>query len=88
MARRAIKACSLDPRQPVLSAAMRGERTIPKVAELFGVGAPFLNKMFRRQRAGGDLAPRTHGGGRVPRPGGATTSDRHQCRRGSQRPPA
>ncbi len=58
-----MKAYSLDLRQRVLSAALRGDRTIPEVAELFGVSLTFVNKMLRLHRAGEDLAPRPHGGG-------------------------
>ena len=62
-----MKAYSLDLRQRALSAALRGDRTIPEVAELFGVSMAFVNKMLRLHRAGDDLAPRPHGGGHVPR---------------------
>lgn len=58
-----MKAYSLDLRQRVLAAALRGDRTIPEVAGLFGVSAAFINKMLRLHRAGADLAPRPHGGG-------------------------
>src|SRR5215218_4710343 len=58
-----MKAYSLDLRQRVLSAALRGDRTIPEVAEVFGVSLHFVNKMLRLHRAGADLAPRPHGGG-------------------------
>jgi transposase len=58
-----MKAYSLDLRQRVLAAALRGDRTIPEVAELFGVSTAFVNKMLRLHRAGTDLAPRPHGGG-------------------------
>jgi transposase len=64
-----MKAYSLDLRQRVLAAALRGDRTIPQVAELFGVSAAFVNKMLRLHRAGSDLTPRPHGGGHVPRLG-------------------
>ena len=64
-----MKAYSLDLQQRVLSAALRGDRTIPEVAALFGVSATFVNKMLRLHRAGADLAPRPHGGGRTPRLG-------------------
>jgi transposase len=64
-----MKAYSLDLRQRVLTAALRGNRTIPEVAELFGVSVTFVNKMLRLHRAGEDLAPRPHGGGHVPRLG-------------------
>jgi transposase len=58
-----MKAYSLDLRQRVLAAALRGDRTIPEVGGLFGVSATFVNKMLRLHRAGADLAPRPHGGG-------------------------
>jgi len=64
-----MKAYSLDLRWRVLSAALRGERTIPEVAELFGVSVTFVNKMLRLHRAGEDLTPRPHGGGHTPRLG-------------------
>ena len=64
-----MKAYSLDLRRRVLSAALRGDRTIPEVAELFGVSLHFVNKMLRLHRAGADLAPRPHGGGHTPRLG-------------------
>jgi len=64
-----MKAYSLDLRQRVLTAALRGDRTIPQVAGLFGVSTAFVNKMLRLHRAGSDLAPRPHGGGHTPRLG-------------------
>jgi transposase len=64
-----MKSYSLDLRQRVLSAALRGDRTIPEVAELFGVSMTFVNKMLRLHRSGEALAPRPHGGGHTPRLG-------------------
>ncbi len=58
-----MKAYSLDLRRRVLSAALRGDRTLPQVDELFGVSTAFVNKMLRLHHAGTDLAPRPHGGG-------------------------
>lgn len=58
-----MKAYSLDLRQRVLAAALRGDRTIPEVAVLFGVSTAFVNKMLRLHRSGSGLAPRPHGGG-------------------------
>jgi transposase len=40
-----MKAYSLDLRQKVLTAALRGDRTIAQVAELFGVGTSFIDKV-------------------------------------------
>jgi transposase len=62
-----MKAYSLDLRQRVLAAALRGDRTIPEVAALFGVSTAFVNKMLRLHRTGQDIAPRPHGGGHTPR---------------------
>jgi transposase len=62
-----MKAYSLDLRQRVLEAALSGEHTIAEVAELFGTGTTFVNKMLRRHRSGQDLAPRPHGGGQKAR---------------------
>ena len=58
-----MKAYSLDLRQKVLAAALRGDRTIGEMAELFGVGTSFVNKLLDLHRRGQDLAPRPHGGG-------------------------
>src|SRR5829696_416071 len=58
-----MKAYSLDLRQKVLAAALRGDRTIREVAESFGVGTTFVDKVLALHRAGEDLAPRPHGGG-------------------------
>lgn len=58
-----MKAYSLDLRQKVLAAALRGDRTIREVAALFGVGTSFVNKLLDLHRRGQDIAPRPHGGG-------------------------
>jgi transposase len=58
-----MKAYSLDLRQKVLAAALRGDRTVAQVAESFGVGTTFVDKVLSLHRAGDDLAPRPHGGG-------------------------
>jgi transposase len=58
-----MKAYSLDLRQKVLAAALRGDRAISEVADSFGVGTTFVDKVLAFQRAGEDLAPRPHRGG-------------------------
>jgi len=58
-----MKAYSLDLRQKVLAAAVRGDRTIHEVADSFGVGTTFVDKVLALHRKGEDLAPRPHGGG-------------------------
>jgi len=62
-----MKAYSLDLRQRVLKVALSGEHTIAEVADLFGVGTTFVNKMLGLHREGADLAPRPHGGGQKAR---------------------
>lgn len=58
-----MKAYSLDLRQKVLAAALRGDRTVAEVAASFSVGTTFVDKVLALHRAGEDLAPRPHGGG-------------------------
>jgi hypothetical protein len=58
-----MKAYSLDLRQKVLAAALRGDRTVREVAETFGVGTIFVDKVLALHCAGKDFAPRPHGGG-------------------------
>ncbi len=58
-----MKAYSLDLRQKVLAATLRGDRTIREVADSFGVGTTFVDKVLALHGAGEDLAPRPHGGG-------------------------
>src|ERR687889_1514056 len=58
-----MKAYSLDLRQKVHAAALRGDRTVAEVAASFGVGTTFVDKVLALHRAGEDLAPRPHGGG-------------------------
>lgn len=58
-----MKAYSLDLRQKVLAAALRGDRTIREVAASFGVGTTFVDKVLALRRAGEGLAPRPRGGG-------------------------
>jgi len=62
-----MKAYSLDLRRRVLDASLSGEQTLAEVAESFDVGTTFVNKMLMLHRAGQDLAPRPHGGGRKAR---------------------
>ena len=62
-----MKAYSVDLRQRVVAAVLRGDGTIAEIAELFGVGTTFVKKMLRLHRQGADLAPKPHGGGHTPR---------------------
>ena len=58
-----MKAYSLDLRQKVLAAALRGDRTVAEVASSFGVDTNFVDKVLSLHHVGEDLAPRPHGGG-------------------------
>ena len=62
-----MRAYSLDLRQKVVAAVLRGDSTVEEVATSFGVGLTFVKKMLRQHRETGDLSPRPHGGGHVPR---------------------
>ena len=64
---RDMRAYSLDLRQKVVAAVERGDSTIEGVAAAFGVGPTFVKKMLRQHRETGDLSPRPHAGGHVPR---------------------
>jgi transposase-like protein len=57
-----MKAYSLDLRQKVLAAALRGDRTVAQVTESFGISTTFVDKVLSLHRAGEDHAPRPHGG--------------------------
>jgi transposase len=76
-----MKAYSLDLRQRVLKAAPSGEHTIAEVAEVFGVGTTFVNKVLRLHREGADLAPRPQGGGQPAR----LSAAHHKMRRSEVR---
>jgi transposase len=67
-----MRAYSLDLRQKVVAAYLRGEGTIDEIAALFSVGPTFVKKMLRLHREGGDLSPLPHGGGHIPK-----LSDKH-----------
>ena len=52
-----MRAFSLDLRQRVLDAALRGDRTERAVAAAFGVSLGFVQKLKRRWRTAGTAAP-------------------------------
>lgn len=52
-----MRAFSLDLRQRVLDAALRGDRTEQAVADAFGVSLGFIQKIKRRWRSDGTAAP-------------------------------
>lgn len=74
------KAYSMDLRQRVIDARDQGD-TIVAVAVRFAVSESFVEKLTRRQRESGTVAPRAHGGGRRPRLNAFTEQIRAQLQR-------
>ena len=60
-----MRAYSLDLRQRILEAVLRGHLTQAEVAERFSVSLSFVEKLLRRYRTSGSLMPRPHGGERA-----------------------
>ena len=58
-----MAAFSLDLRQRILSAALKGNLTEHSVAERFGVSRSFVQKIKRRWRSHGTAEPVGHRGG-------------------------
>lgn len=54
---------SLDLRQKIVAAHDRGVGSQRVIAELFGVSLSFVERLLRRRRRTGALAPRPHSGG-------------------------
>jgi transposase len=59
-----MKAYSLDLRQKILRAYDQRLGSQRAIAALFGVSQSFVEKLLRRRRTTGDIAPRCHAGGR------------------------
>lgn len=59
-----MKAYSLDLRQKILRACDQRLGSQRTIAALFGVSQSFVEKLLRRRRTTGDIAPRPHAGGR------------------------
>ena len=59
-----MKAYSLDLRQKILRASDQRLGSQRALADLFGVSQSFVEKLLRRRRTTGDIAPRPHAGGR------------------------
>src|SRR5207245_9654418 len=62
-----MRAYSLDLRTRMVGAVDKQIRTQKEVASLFGVGCTFIKKLLRQRRESGTLAPKSHGGGPVPK---------------------
>jgi transposase len=63
---RSMKAYSLDLRQKILRAYDLQLGSQRAIAALFGVSQSFVEKLLRRRRTPGDVAPCRHAGGRRP----------------------
>lgn len=61
-----MEAYSLDLRERICAACDEGSETREEVAERFGVSRSFLQKLLRRRREAGSIAPKPKGRG--PRP--------------------
>ena len=61
-----MKAYSLDLRQKILRASEQGLGSQRAIAAFFGVSLSFVEKLLRRRRTTGGIAPRPHAGGRRP----------------------
>lgn len=62
---------SIDLRQKILHAYERRMGSQRALADIFGVSLSFLEKLLRRHRATGAMAPKPHAGGQRPRLDGA-----------------
>jgi len=59
-----MKPYSMDLRQRVVEAYENGEGTHEELAEVFCVSLSWIEKLLRRWRETGSIAPKPHGGGR------------------------
>jgi transposase len=62
----------MDLRERVVQAYDARKGTQAEIARLFNVSVFWLQKLLRFRRATGSLAPKPHGGGRVPKFSGAS----------------
>jgi transposase len=69
---------SIDLRQKILQACERRLGSQQAIAAIFGVSLSFVEKLLRRQRTTGDMAPKPHGGGQRPRLDAAAQSQVRQ----------
>src|ERR671915_1708685 len=61
-----MAAYSIDLRQKILHAYTRRLGSQRALADLFGVSLSFVEKLLRRHRTTGDIAPKPHAGGQRP----------------------
>jgi transposase len=60
---------SIDLRQKILHACERRLGSQQAIADIFGVSLSFVEKLLRRHRTTGEIAPKPHAGGQRPRVG-------------------
>ena len=61
-----MDAYSMDLRQRVVRACDEKVGSQRRIAELFGVSLSWVEKLLRRRRQTGSIAPKAHGGGGRP----------------------
>jgi transposase len=61
-----MKAYSTDLRERVVAACDAGNATREQIALRFSVSVALILKLIRQRQETGSIAPRPHGGGRVP----------------------
>jgi transposase len=61
-----MTAYSIDLRHKILQACERRLGSQRALADLFGVSLSFVEKLLRRHRTTGDIAPKPHAGGQRP----------------------
>jgi len=61
-----MAAYSIDLRQKIVQACERRRGSQRALADLFGVSLSFVEKLLRRHRTTGDIAPKPHAGGQRP----------------------
>jgi transposase len=76
-----MKAYSLDLRQKILRACDQQVGSQRAIAALFGVSQSFVEKLLRRRRTTGEVAPRPHAGGRKARDDAAALACVHDLLR-------
>src|SRR5262245_31809233 len=69
-----MAAYSIDLRQKIVQACERRLGSHPALADLFGVRLSFVEKLLRRHRTTGSMAPKAHAGGRKPSLDAATAA--------------
>jgi transposase len=72
---------SIDLRQKILPAYERRIGSQRALADIFGVSLSFVEKLLRRHRTTGAIAPKPHAGGQRPRVDGAAQAQVHQLAR-------